>query len=136
MHIKEHATLIYSHEAFQPEDWLRFVQLKPFERKWSSMGLDDNDLRALEIVIMANPNIGAVQKGTGGLRKVRFAREGSGRGKSGAIRVCYSYFQEFATIYLITAFAKNEQDDLTDAGKAAIARLLKEIHEELEGGNT
>ncbi|MFO0959013.1 MAG: hypothetical protein U0800_16560 [Isosphaeraceae bacterium] len=119
---------------FRPEDWLRFVHLKPFERKWSSIGMDDDDLRALEAIIMANPTLGPVQRGTGGLRKMRFAKENSGRGKSGAIRVCYSYFPGYATVVLVTAYAKNEQVNLTDADKAAIARILQAIQEEFDRG--
>jgi hypothetical protein len=39
------------------------------------MGLDDNDLKRLQEEILADPKIGAVLRGTGGVRKMRFAFE-------------------------------------------------------------
>jgi hypothetical protein len=51
------------------------------------MGLNDRDRRRLENEITDNPQIGAVMRGTGGLRKMRFSFEG--KGKSGSSRVLY-----------------------------------------------
>lgn len=39
------------------------------------------------------------------------------RGKSGSVRVCYTDFAEYEVIYLITAFEKSEQENLTAAEK-------------------
>jgi hypothetical protein len=52
---RERYTLVYPGHAFKPEDLLRFVHLKPFERGWKKLGLDDDDLAALETLIMVNP---------------------------------------------------------------------------------
>lgn len=60
---------------------------------------------------MQNPKIGAVIRGTGKMRKMRFAFEG--RGKSGSTRVCYVDFEIKETIYLLAVFAKNELENLT-----------------------
>lgn len=46
------------------------------------MGLTDADLRRLQEELLANPQIGSVMRGTGGVRKMRFAFEN--RGKSGS----------------------------------------------------
>lgn len=51
-------------------------------------------------------------QGTGGLRKVRFALEN--RGKSGSVRVVYVDFVVYETIYLITAYTKNEKTILVN----------------------
>jgi hypothetical protein len=119
---------------FHPEDWLRFVQLSPFSRKWDQLGLDDDDLRALEVSIMAKPDLGPVVRGAGGVRKARFASHRFRKGKSGAYRVYYIYFEEYSTVLLITIFAKNEMSDLSDAGKKAIAAVILECKELLERG--
>lgn len=68
-----------------------FVILPSFEVKWKNLGLDDNDLMRLESELINNPKIGPVMKGTGGVRKMRFAFEG--RGKSGSLRVIYVDFE-------------------------------------------
>ena len=67
-------------------------------------------------------------EGTGGIRKVRFPLEN--RGKSGSVRVCYTDFAEYEVIYLITAFEKKEQENLTMEEKNAIKKLVKALKEE------
>ena len=60
---------------------------------------------------MQDPKVGNVIKGTGRLRKMRFAFEH--RGKSGSTRICYVDFEAKEVIYLLAVFAKNEQENLT-----------------------
>jgi DNA-binding transcriptional regulator YiaG len=82
---------------FAPEKWPRFVSFPVFLRDWERLGLDSEDLRSLEQEILKSPTRAPVTKGTGGLRKLRFAGRRSTRGKSGACRVCYVFFPEFGT---------------------------------------
>jgi hypothetical protein len=79
---------------FVPEDLMVFVQASRFSKRWDALGLVDDDLQALEIAIMSNPRGPAVITGTGGLRTIRFAPLQGGKGKRGAFRVCYVYFEE------------------------------------------
>lgn len=88
-----------------------FIQTGPFTRSWAALGFNDEDLRRLENQLLQNPKIGAVIRGTGKMRKMRFAFEG--RGKSGSTRVCYVDFEIKETIYLLAVFAKNELENLT-----------------------
>lgn len=74
-----------------------FIQTRPFTRSWTALGFNDEDLRRLENQLLQNPKIGAVIRGTGKMRKMRFAFEG--RGKSGSTRVCYVDFEIKETIY-------------------------------------
>ncbi len=99
-----------------------FIQTNEFVKKWEEMGLTDEDLRRLELEIMKNPHAGAVIQGTGGLRKMRFAFEGSG--KRGSSRVCYVDFYRHATIYLITAYSKAEKDNLSRTECNEIKKLI------------
>jgi mRNA-degrading endonuclease RelE of RelBE toxin-antitoxin system len=73
--------------------------------------LDDEELRQLQISLMLNPESGKVIPGSGGLRKLRW--RGSGRGKRGGIRVIYYWIQKRERIYLLIAYAKNKQENLT-----------------------
>lgn len=111
---------------------LEFIELKTFTRRWDELAKDERDLEALQLEIMRNPTAGAVIEGTESLRKLRFAPPQSGRGKRGALRVCYVYFAEWGTILLVVVYPKNEQDDLPDAAKKRINAAIKIITAELE----
>ena len=70
-----------------------FVEVPLFTKRWKEIGLGDDELRALQIMLLKDPESGPVMEGTGGIRKVRFSLEN--RGKSGGIRVCYTDFAEY-----------------------------------------
>jgi len=127
-------TLVYERHRFKPEDLLRFIEMKPFTEGWKQLGLGDQDLFALQVMIMLGPKGPPVVAGTRGLRKIRFAPKSWGKGKSGAARVCYAYLEEHGVVLLVIAYAKNEKDDLTPAEKKAIRRLLQAADEEFAEG--
>ena len=79
---------------------------------------------------MAGPDAAPVIRGTGGIRKLRWA--GSGRGKRGGIRVVF-YQAGADAIYLLTAYAKADRDDLTPVDTKALTRLVVAIKKELQG---
>ncbi len=84
------------------------------------------DIRgAMEAAIAADPLAAPVIPATGGIRKLRWA--GSGRGKRGGIRTIYFCHAGPAAIYLLTAYAKAAQDDLSPADRKAWARLVATI---------
>jgi hypothetical protein len=62
-------------------------------------------------------------QGTGGVRKLRWAR--TGQGKSGGIRVIYFSLSDKDIIWLITAFGKNEKANLSSNEKKAVKELIK-----------
>jgi len=99
-----------------------FVMMPEFDRQWQSMGLGDNELRQLQETLLENPKAGKVIRGTKRLRKIRIAFEG--QGKSGSGRVAYVDFTVHKTIYLITAYPKNEKDNLSKAERNAIAKII------------
>lgn len=72
--------------------------------------------------LAAHPKSGDLIEGTGGIRKLRWGR--GGRGKSGGVRVIYYYHSELMPLYLITLFAKNEQDNLSKSERNELARLV------------
>ena len=64
-----------------------FVEVPLFTKRWKEIGLGDDELRALQIMLLKDPESGPVMEGTGGIRKVRFSLEN--RGKSGLLyRFC------------------------------------------------
>lgn len=107
-----------------------FVELPIFRTRWRAIGLDDNDLVRLQEELLSDPKVGAVLKGSGGVRKMRFAFQH--RGKSGSIRVIYVEFEVYEKIFLITAYTKEEKDNLIDAERAEIKHLIKVLEQQLE----
>ena len=52
-----------------------FIEVPLFTKRWKEIGLSDDDLLALQVMLLKNPESGPVMEGTGGIRKVRFALE-------------------------------------------------------------
>jgi hypothetical protein len=75
--------------------------------------------------IAGEPEAGAVVRGSGGCRKVRWSRQGSG--KSGGVRVIYFTRLAAGELWMLLAYPKSEEDSIP-------AHLLKAIREELENG--
>ena len=106
-----------------------FIQGTAFIRDWKSLGLGDNDLRRLEKELLQNPKIGDIISGTGRLRKMRFSFEHSG--KRGSTRVCYVDFEAKEIIYLLAVFAKNEQENLSQAEKNILRKKISALEASL-----
>jgi hypothetical protein len=124
--------LRYNEQSFSPEDLLHFVEMPEFTKAWEEMGLDDeDDLLALQLLIMAAPKKPPVIRGTGGLRKMRFAPPRWDTGKSGAARVCYVHFEEVGIVLLVLAYQKNERDDISERGKKVIRQLIADTRKYL-----
>lgn len=75
--------------------------------------------------IARNPEAGDVIQGTGGVRKLRWSRPGSG--KRGGARVIYFYYRSDCPLYLLLAYAKAQAGDLTAAEKHAVAAFSATI---------
>ena len=119
--------------AFDRTEWPKFIELPGFTRAWAALDLRDGDLWALQASILEGPDRHPVVSGTGGLRKVRFARPGGGRGKRRSYRVCYACFLGNGVIILAMVYGKGEQADLTAAQRKEIAAALRTIGEQLKG---
>ena len=110
-----------------------FIELPLFRSKWEGLGLTDADLRRLQVELLADPKVGAVMQGTGGVRKMRFAFEH--QGKSGGIRVIYIDFEIYEKIYLLTAYTKNEKDNLSKEERNEIRKLITVLENQLKENN-
>lgn len=118
---------------FQPARWPTFLELPGFTRAWAALDLGDVDLASLQSQILRGPDRHPVVAGTGGLRKIRFARPGGDRGKSGSYRICYAGFLENGVVVLAMVYGKGERADLTAAQRKDIAATLRVIGDRLKG---
>ena len=55
---------------------------------------------------------------------------GSGRGKRGGIRTIYFHHAGPEAIYMLTAYAKADREDLTRADRNVLSRLVAAIKKE------
>jgi len=101
---------------------MRFVETPIFTKIITR--LDDEEYRSLQIALMLRPEQGTIIRGASGLRKVRWARPGSG--KRGGLRVIYYWAPRVQAFYMLYAYSKNEQGDLTPAQARLLGQLVRE----------
>jgi len=107
-----------------------FVMTELFDASWEEQKLTDNDLRILQDELLRNSKLGAVMRGTGGFRKMRYAP--AGQGKSGGLRVVYLDIQEFETLYLMLSYPKGEKDTLSKAECNTLKQISSNIKKNLK----
>jgi len=78
-------------------------------------------------MLAADPECGDLIRGTGGFRKVRVARKGMG--KSGGARVVYIWRNQRFPVFLITVFAKNQNENLSMAERNTLRKRANSIFE-------
>jgi len=89
--------------------------------------MDDAERAELVGYLAYNPTAGDVIPGTGGVRKLRWALEG--RGKRGGARVVYFYHDMQMPLYLLTAYAKNERENVSQAEINALQKVARALVE-------
>ena len=85
--------------------------------------LDEDERNNLTFHLSIHPKSGAVMLGTGGVRKLRWARKG--KGKRGGVRVIYFFYDEDIPLFLLTIFGKGEKENLSKAERNELAKLVK-----------
>ena len=100
---------------------IEFIETSIFTRQIKTIATDD-ELKALQVELIAQPEKGDLIQGTGGLRKIRMAT--GQQGKRGSARVIY-FLATAEVIYLVLAYAKNEKESLTAAEKADLKKLTQ-----------
>ena len=90
-----------------------------------------NDERSEFVDFIArNPEAGDLIPQSGGVRKVRWNRQGIG--KRGGARIVYFYHDAGMPLYLLMVYAKARRDDLSPEARRAVQALtarLKQAHE-------
>lgn len=105
---------------------LTFVETGVFTQRVRQLGLEKS-LRVLQAELLANPEAGDLDPGTGGLRKVRMGDPLRGRGKRGGARVHYLWLPHVRRIYLLYVYGKQEAAGLSAAQKRALAQVVQAI---------
>ncbi len=85
--------------------------------------LSEDEYLGLQSFLLQYPESGKVVRGSGGVRKTRWAM--SGKGKSGGVRVIYYFKKQDDEIWLLTIYSKNEVENIP-------AHVLRQIAKEIE----
>jgi hypothetical protein len=105
------------------------VETKAFQSRAKSLGVSAEEMAEVYDIYAAKPDYGAVVRKTGGLRKGRVAKGGTG--KSGGYRV-FSFFMDMENpAFLLWMLDKSDEDTLTDAQEKAFKALTTELKKEL-----
>lgn len=99
-----------------------FIETRLFSRLVEEY-LADDDYAELQQELMRDPEAGAVIRGSGGVRKLRWAAPG--RGKRGGYRVIYFMRRANGVIWMVTMYPKNVADSIP-------GHVLRQIRKEIE----
>ena len=102
---------------------VELVETSIFTRQIADL-LSDDEYREFQFRLAANPQLGALIRRGGGIRKVRVAV--GTRGKSGGARVIYYWAVRREVIALLFAYPKNVVADLTPKQVSQLAKVVKE----------
>lgn len=101
-----------------------FIETPTFVAEADKLWTEDERLEFFAW-LAGNPEAGAVIPGSGGCRKVRWSRPGTG--KRGGVRVIYFTRLAAGEIWLLLVYAKSARDNIP-------GHLLKAVREEIENG--
>ncbi len=101
---------------------ITIAETEQFQKKVSQL-LSESEKEDLISYLSDNPNAGDLIQGTGGVRKLRWARRGMG--KSGGTRVIYYHHSEMMPLYILTIFGKNEKSNLSMNEKQILSKTVK-----------
>jgi hypothetical protein len=101
---------------------MEFIEATAFT-KYVYDYLSEDEYLGLQSFLLQNPEAGKVVRGSGGVRKVRWAIAG----KSGGVRVIYYFKKQDDEIWLFTIYSKNEVESIP-------AHVLRQIVKEIENG--
>jgi hypothetical protein len=101
-----------------------FIESSVFERVLPAY-LDDDEYSELQQYLIKNPEAGVVVPGSGGVRKMRWAR--SGTGKRGGLRIIYFLRYRPNEFWMLTLYAKVRRENIP-------AHILKQLLEVFSDG--
>jgi mRNA-degrading endonuclease RelE of RelBE toxin-antitoxin system len=107
--------------------WSRFITvaetltfIRQAERVWS-----DEERETFIDFIAKYPDSGDIIPGTGGVRKVRWSKQGSG--KRGGTRVIYFFYDQDAPLYLLMVYTKGAREDISPEAKKLVREFALRI---------
>lgn len=85
--------------------------------------MSDGQCRELQEALVNRPDLGNLIRGSGGLRKVRWKLDASG--KSGGIRVIYYWVVNDDQLRMLYVYPKGKQENLTSEQLSALKAIVE-----------
>ncbi|NKQ35730.1 MAG: transcriptional regulator [Chloroflexi bacterium] len=101
---------------------MAFIETSVFT-KFITKYLSDDEYFGLQSFLLKYPDAGKIIRGTGGVRKLRWAAPG--KGKRGGLRVIYYWQVSQDEIWMLTVYGKSDRESIP-------AHILKKIAEEIK----
>jgi len=99
-----------------------FIETSLFTKLLTSY-LSDDDYRGLQSYLLQKPDAGDIVRGSGGVRKIRWAPQG--KGKSGGIRVMYYWKKSDHEIWMLTIYSKSERATISGHQLKQISEAIR-----------
>jgi len=100
------------------------AETESFQKKIAKL-LPIEEKENLISYLSEHPKAGDLIQGTGGIRKLRWAK--GSKGKSGGVRIIYFFHSEVMPLYLLAVFGKNEKANITAEEKNLLSKAVKEL---------
>lgn len=101
------------------------IETHSYRRAADQAGMSEDERLRLNNLLAKDPMAGVLIPGTGGARKLRFAKPG--KGMSGSYRVITYYAADDVPVFLMDVYAKGDKINLSDAEKAEIKKVLSTV---------
>lgn len=111
------------------DKWLTFIETPIFTEDRKKL-LPDNEYQRLQAYMLENHHLGDYIPNTGGCQKIRWKLESNHKGKSGGIRVIYYVVTNKDKLYMVTAYAKSQKENISDAEKATMRAIVQKLEKE------
>ena len=102
---------------------MEFLETSIFTKRITEL-ISDSDYHLVQLELSVRPDSGDIIKGSGGIRKLRWA--GSGRGKRGGIRVIYYFVSQDNQVFMLYAYPKSKSDDLSQQQIKQLKAVVQE----------
>ena len=100
------------------------VELPEFLKRAGKL-LTESERKSVLAYLAKHPKSGVIVKGTGGIRKLRWAL--GHKGKSGGVRIVYFLRGCTMPLFLLTVFAKSDQENLSKGHRNELKRLVERL---------
>ena len=101
------------------------IETNAFLADAKDVGMSEEEREALVAMVAGNPAAGDLMQGTGGCRKLRYKKPGTG--KSGGYRAITWFGGSDIPVFLLTVFGKNQKANLNQAERNALAKLTGQL---------
>jgi hypothetical protein len=102
---------------------MKIIETSVFTRQIQALMVDD-DYRLLQEALVIRPELGNIIPGSGGVRKMRWSAQG--RGKRGGARVVYYWAVNDETLFMLLAYGKSSQENMTQAQVKILRKIVEE----------